>query len=79
MEMFGSKCGSRRLWHNSENCDAEFRLRDHQSALSLNGTEIWLPSYKQKFLRRMDIRRETDPEEEGAEPLAGPVGEAESC
>ncbi len=49
------------------------------SALSLNGTEIWLQSYKQQFLRRMDIRKETDPEEEGAEPLEGPVGEAENC
>ncbi len=61
------------------NCDAEFGLRNRQSALSLNGTEIWLPSYKQQFLCRMDIRKETDPEEEGAESLAGPVREAENC
>jgi hypothetical protein len=27
----------------------------------------------------MDILKERDPEEEAAEPLAGPVGKAENC
>jgi hypothetical protein len=46
MEVFGSKSGSRKLWHKLENCDAEFGLQNHHSASSSDGIEICLSSRK---------------------------------